>query len=176
MYERIFGEYPQVKVINYLLINPERTYTKKEIAVGANISRVTLNSFFDTLEDLEIIYKQGSSYVLNLNSDVVKVLIKAQIDLADAVIKQDVEKSQAVKGELLSDDKLADFFESFNYEININDELEKIENNKELLKHGITLQKEPITKNITTSSNVNTNVSINGFVNKETNKRMINYG
>ena len=32
MYERIFGKYPQVKVLNYVLINPERSYSKKEIA------------------------------------------------------------------------------------------------------------------------------------------------
>ena len=55
MYERIFGKYPQVKVLNYVLINPEKSYSKKEIAVGANISRVTLDSFINDLEELNIL-------------------------------------------------------------------------------------------------------------------------
>ncbi len=174
MYEKIFGDYPQVKVINYLLTNPDKSYTKKEIAFGASISRVTLNSFFDTLKDLEIITKKGSAYKLNIDSDIVKILIKTQITLADIVMKQDIEKAELIKGEVLSNKELSDFFESFDYEININDEIEKIEN-KELLHSDITLEHEE-TKNITTSNNLNKNFSINGFVNKETNKRMINYG
>jgi len=62
MYERIFGKYPQVKVLNYVLVNPKRSYSKKEIAVGANISRVTLDSFITDLEDMGILLKDGLSY------------------------------------------------------------------------------------------------------------------
>ena len=61
MYEKIFGNYPQVKVINYLLINPKRDYTKKQIAVGAKISRVTLDSFINNLISLNILKKENQS-------------------------------------------------------------------------------------------------------------------
>ena len=82
MYERIFGKYPQVKVLNYVLINPEKSYSKKEIAVGANISRVTLDSFINDLEELNILLKDGLTYYVNINSKVVKALIKAVIPVS----------------------------------------------------------------------------------------------
>ena len=66
MYELIFGKYPQVKVINYVLTNPERSYSKKEIAIGANISRVTLDSFISQLVDLNILNKEGLTYTVNI--------------------------------------------------------------------------------------------------------------
>ena len=90
MYEKIFGKYPQVKVVNYVLTNPEKPYTKKEIAYGAQISRVTLNSFIDVLEDLEILVKDGLNYKVNLNSEIVITLIKTQITLAELIMKHEL--------------------------------------------------------------------------------------
>ena len=87
MYERIFGKYPQVKVLNYVLINPEKSYSKKEIAVGANISRVTLDSFINDLEELNILSKDGLTYYVNINSKVVKALIKKSWKMKQGILK-----------------------------------------------------------------------------------------
>ena len=47
MLVEIFGNYPQIKVLDYLLMNPFGKYTKQQIAVGSEISRITLNTFIN---------------------------------------------------------------------------------------------------------------------------------
>lgn len=109
MYERIFGKYPQVKVLNYVLINPEKSYSKKEIAVGANISRVTLDSFINDLEELNILLKDGLTYYVNINSKVVKALIKTQITLAELIMEDETRDPETFIGEALTDEELDKF-------------------------------------------------------------------
>ena len=146
MYERIFGKYPQVKVLNYVLINPEKSYSKKEIAVGANISRVTLDSFINDLEELNILSKDGLTYYVNINSKVVKALIKTQITLAE-----------------------------FDFEVDIDNELEKIEKGEV----SITKQEELKMDDdaiIISSDNLNTDIILTQYIDKGFNKGRINYG
>ena len=49
MLDEILGDYPQIKVIDYLLMNPFAELSKLQIAVGAEVSRITLNKFIDDL-------------------------------------------------------------------------------------------------------------------------------
>lgn len=75
MLTEIFGNYPQIKVLEYLLSNPFGKYTKQQIAVGSEISRITLNKFFDDILEKEIIIKEfNSKYSLNLESEIVREL------------------------------------------------------------------------------------------------------
>jgi len=55
MVREIFGDCPQVKVVDYLLAHPFGPYTKQQIAVGARISRATLDKFIKSLVDLEFL-------------------------------------------------------------------------------------------------------------------------
>ena len=72
MLDEIFGDYPQIKVIDYLLMNPFVELSKLQIAVGAEISRITLNKFIDDLISAELIIKgSNSKYHLNLRSPVI---------------------------------------------------------------------------------------------------------
>ena len=177
MYEKIFGNYPQVKVINYLLINPKRDYTKKQIAVGAKISRVTLDSFIKDLISLNIIQKEKSKYNLNLNSKIVKILIDAQVDIAELIMNNQIEKSEVVYGEALNDDEFEEFMNSIDYEVDLDEELDNLENNEHIT---ITKEEYELLKNrqesINASQNLCTDFIINGYYPVKSNKRMINYG
>ncbi len=132
MYEKIFGNYPQVKVINYILINPKREYTKKQIAVGAKISRVTLDSFITDLIKLDILEKEKSKYRLNLNSKIVKILVDAQVNIAELIMKDQLKKSEIIYGEALNDDEFEEFMNSLDYEVDIDEEIDKLENNEHI--------------------------------------------
>jgi hypothetical protein len=175
MYERIFGKYPQVKVLNYVLINPERSYSKKEIAVGANISRVTLDSFISNLEDMDILQKDGLTYYVNINSKVVKALIKTQITLAELVMEDEINNSESVIGEALTDEELDKFLDSFDIEIDIDNELEKIEKGDLSITDNGSFNEDDNTLMIS-SDNLNTDIILTQYIDKGFNKGRINYG
>lgn len=172
LYERIFGKYPQVKVINYVLTNPKREYTKKEMAVGAEISRVTLDSFIKELEEIKILIKNGLKYKVNLQSNIVKILIKTQIDIADLIMAEELEKSEEVIGKELTHEEFDKYLDSIDYEVDINKELEKIENNEKI---SVTTPDDYqiIEKNI---SDLNTEIIMTQYISQDYNKGMINYG
>ena len=72
MLNEILGDYPQIKVIDYLLMNPFAELSKLQIAVGSEISRITLNNFIDNLEAKELIIRTPTSkYMINLESPVI---------------------------------------------------------------------------------------------------------
>lgn len=72
MLDEILGEYPQIKVIDYLLMNPFAELSKLQIAIGAEISRITLDKFIDDLTVKQLVIKNtNSKYHLNLQSPIV---------------------------------------------------------------------------------------------------------
>lgn len=175
MYEKIFGKYPQVKVVNYVLTNPEKPYTKKEIAYGAQISRVTLNSFIDVLEDLEILVKDGLNYKVNLNSEIVITLIKTQITLAELIMKYELQHDSDVIGSALSDEEFDKFMKNFEYDVDVDKELKLLEEHEDIL--AKTKDYED-TKHRKISSSVipNDKFVVNGSYPQDNNRMMINYG
>lgn len=177
MFEEIFGKYPQVKVINYVLINPEREYTKKQIAVGADISRVTLDSFIDNLENLNILFKEGTTYQVNLNSKIVRTLIKTQITLAEFAINEKMNNSKEIVGELLSDEEFEKFMDTFDYDLNLENELDKIENGSEVF---VTKQDYDnlvnTSQRIFSSDSNGKDITMTQYINENYDKGRINYG
>lgn len=175
MYERIFGKYPQVKVLNYVLVNPERSYSKKEIAVGANISRVTLDSFITDLEDMGILLKDGLSYYVNIDSKVVKALIKTQVTLAEIVMEDEINNSENFLGEALTDGELEKFLDSFSYEMDMDAELEKIERGElSMTQDNSNMVNDNTT--IISSEDLNTEIILTQYIDKGFNKGRMNYG
>lgn len=175
MYERIFGKYPQVKVLNYVLVNPERSYSKKEIAVGANISRVTLDSFITDLEDMGILLKDGLSYYVNIDSKVVKALIKTQVTLAEIVMEDEINNSENFLGEALTDEELENFLDSFSYEMDMDAELEKIERGElSMTQDNSNMVNDNTT--IISSEDLNTEIILTQYIDKGFNKGRMNYG
>ncbi|RAP50248.1 MAG: hypothetical protein BZ136_01800 [Methanosphaera sp. rholeuAM74] len=72
MLNEIFGDYPQIKVIDYLLTNPFAELSKLQLAVGSDISRITLNKFIDDLISKQLIIQTSNSkYKLNLKSPII---------------------------------------------------------------------------------------------------------
>lgn len=76
-----FGTSPFFRVVDFFIDNYGYDYSKTEIAKGAGISRVTLNTFFKDLIDLGIVEKtrdvgRAKMYRLNMNSPITRELIK----------------------------------------------------------------------------------------------------
>jgi hypothetical protein len=118
-----------VKVINYVLVNPDRKYSKKQIALGAGISRVTLDSFINNLEEMNILLKDKTTYTVNMDSKIVQTLIKTQMLLANISIEEGLENYDETI-DALNDEEFELFMDSIDYEIDINKEIEKLERNE----------------------------------------------
>ena len=89
MLDEIFGDCPQIKVVDYLLMNPFAELSKLQIAVGAGISRITLNKFIDDLTDKQLVIKNSNSkYHLNLQSPIVVKLNRLSDELNKLAIEE----------------------------------------------------------------------------------------
>ena len=78
MFEELFGNCPQAKVLHFFFASPVDEYTLQQIAVGSGISRQTLDNFINTFIENEILLYQNSRYILNTNSEFIKKLDAAQ--------------------------------------------------------------------------------------------------
>lgn len=111
MLDEILGDYPQIKVIDYLLMNPFAELSKLQIAVGAEVSRITLNKFIDDLTVKQLVIKNtNSKYHLNLQSPIV---IKLNM-LLDEVNKMGITEAMKYADEPydeLSDEELDEIFD-----------------------------------------------------------------
>jgi len=88
-----FGDYPMIRVIDFLLENRIFDYSKAEIAKNAEISRTTLDVFWKKLIKECIIKKtrnvgRATLYCFNPKSEISKKLI----ELDFAISKQYAEK------------------------------------------------------------------------------------
>ena len=121
MLVEVFGDYPQIRVMEYLLANPFNKHTKQQIAVGSEISRITLNKFIDDILDNNILIKdQSSRFSLNLKSPIVQILNKT----LDALNKIEMEKQMKNLDEpydILSDDELDLIFDENAPDVNLDD-------------------------------------------------------
>lgn len=145
MFEQIFGDSPRVKVINFILIDPSLKYNKKQLALGSGIARSTLDTFLDDLITEGFLKKDKNKYILNENSPYVRILLKTQIQLADVAISK--LSKDFIEEERLSDEEIDEIFDE-NYDFDIDEELEKLEfqknNNSEAI-YYIEDKKEVVT-------------------------------
>ena len=89
----IFGKCPQAKTINFFLSSPFDEYTKKQIAVGSEISRTTLDTFINRFLQLKILTKNDKNkYKLNQKSEIVQLIS----ELEEKLIKIEVEKQKTI--------------------------------------------------------------------------------
>ena len=111
MLVEIFGNYPQIKVLDYFLMNPFGKYTKQQIAVGSEISRITLNNFIEEIIDKNILIKDNNSrFFLNLDSPIVKILNTIIDELNKIEIKKQMENLDE-PFDVLSDEELDKVFD-----------------------------------------------------------------
>ena len=94
MFTEIFGDSPQVKVLDLLITQDDMEYTKKEIAECADVGRSTLYTFWDTLERYGIVKKTrriGNTwlYRINTESPAVKALQEFQLKVVDLIVEEE---------------------------------------------------------------------------------------
>lgn len=75
------GDYPMIRVIDFLLENRIFDYSKAEIAKGANVSRTTLDAIWKRLIETGIIKEtrnigRATLYRFNKDSMISKILIE----------------------------------------------------------------------------------------------------
>ncbi|AMK15575.1 hypothetical protein [Methanobrevibacter olleyae] len=117
---KIFGNSPQIKVINYLLMNPFGELTKQEIAVGSEISRITLNKFIEDLIGNEILVKEANSkYKVNLKSPIIQKLNLLLDELSKIEIEKQMKNIDESYDEL-SDEELDIIFDEDSPNVDLN--------------------------------------------------------
>lgn len=94
------GDHPIIKIIDFLVENRLYDYSKKQIAEGAGVGRVTLFKYWKNLEAIgavKVTRKFGKTklYKLNEDSAVVKKLIELELALAEKAIEAMNEKRKA---------------------------------------------------------------------------------
>ena len=88
-----FGEYPLVKVLDFFLMYHRFDYSKTQVAREVKISRVTIGKIWKSLIKNRIIIKtrdmgNAELYKLNTENRLVKVLMKINLELADAYYEE----------------------------------------------------------------------------------------
>lgn len=132
MFEEIFGNCPQAKVLQFLFSAPVDEYSKQQIAVGSGISRVTLDKFINSFIENEIILYQNSRYILNTKSEFVRKLDIAQDEFIKFHFNKQLEAGMEEFDEV-SDEEFEEYLDSLPDELDF-DELEReIEANEEIL-------------------------------------------
>lgn len=81
LFVEFFGDYPIIRVLDFLIENEIFDYTKKEIAKNSGVSWNTMETFWDKLVEKEIVVrtrKIGKSEMFKLNTEnpVVQKLIE----------------------------------------------------------------------------------------------------
>lgn len=99
MFTEIFGDSPQVKVLDLLITQDDMEYTKKEIAECADVGRSTLYTFWDTLERYNIVKKTrriGNTWLYRINTDspAVKAMQEFQLRVVDLVVEEETKEKK----------------------------------------------------------------------------------
>jgi hypothetical protein len=102
MFVKVFGNYPQVKVLDFLIENDIFDYSKTQIAELSGVSFNTLETFWKKLVETEIVKssrKVGNSQMFQLNksSPVVKKMMEIDKSLMLLSIAEDVESPATPK-------------------------------------------------------------------------------
>lgn len=81
LFVEFFGDYPFIRVLDFLLENEIFDYSKKEICKHTGVSWNTLETFWDKMEEKKVVVKSrkiGKSYLfkINLENPVVQKLME----------------------------------------------------------------------------------------------------
>ena len=141
MLKDIFGNHPQIKVIDYMLSCPFHEFTKQQLAVGSEISRSTLDKFIEDFLDYGLLCKKESKYVVNFKSEFVRDFY----NINKKLVKIEIEKQEKLpeeKFEIYSDEELDEIFDEIPDEVDL-DKLEFVIESKEFY----TFSSDKSTKN-----------------------------
>lgn len=88
MLSDIFGKHPQIKVIDYMMSCPFQKFSKQQLAVGSEISRLTLDKFIDDFIEYGLLVKNNSKYIVNVKSEFIQNFFKISNNLVKLEIKK----------------------------------------------------------------------------------------
>ena len=93
LFIQFFGDYPFIRVLDFLVENDVFDYSKKDICRNAGVSWNTLETFWEQLEEMHVVIptrKVGKAtlYKLNVQNSVVKQLL----ELDKKLMKANMEK------------------------------------------------------------------------------------
>jgi len=96
---RVFGEHPEVKVLDFLLTFRDYDYSLSDIAKNSNVGWTTLHQFFPKLVKQGIVKEtrrigRAKLYKLDTNSELVKNLIKTDDAITKFFIEKEIEKGK----------------------------------------------------------------------------------
>lgn len=135
MLKKVFGNCPQIKVLDFLLSSSNKYFNKSQIAIASEISRPTLDNFIDNFIEFDLLKKTKHGYELNSNSEVVKYFANANAFLARNQLELE-SKSENSSSINYSDEEIADLLDNVFDEDFDNENLaheETIENSEEIL-------------------------------------------
>src|SRR3989338_2221927 len=94
---KILGDYPLIKVLNYLLIYRDLDYSLTDIAEGSEVAWSPLNLLWPKLEEMQLVIHtrevgKAKMFRLNTDNDNVKELVR----FADNLVWQNAGKELAV--------------------------------------------------------------------------------
>lgn len=95
---KVLGDYPLIRVLNYLLIYRDLDYSLTDIAEGSEVAWSTLNLLWPKLEKMHIVVHtrdvgKAKMFKLNKESNIVKELIR----FADNVVWGQIEANKKQK-------------------------------------------------------------------------------
>ncbi len=98
LFLEVFGEYPQIKVLDFLIENDIFDYSKTQIAELSGISFNTLETFWDKLLDEGIIKETrrvGNSQMYQLNKE--NPIVKMLLEIDKKLMLESIEETGKVK-------------------------------------------------------------------------------
>lgn len=90
---KVLGDYPLIKVLNYLLIYRDLDYSLTDITEGSEVAWSTLNLLWPKLEEMQMVVHtrdvgKAKMFKLNTGNNLVKELVR----FADNLVWQNAEK------------------------------------------------------------------------------------
>ena len=100
MFVDIFGENPQVKVLDFLIDNRDFDYSLTDIAKGSRVARPTLYKIWKDLIEMGLVKEtrrvgNAKMYKLNTESELVKKLTAFDFELSKKIIRKELKKSNS---------------------------------------------------------------------------------
>ncbi len=93
LFVEFFGDYPYIRVLDFLLENDIFDYSKKDICRNADVSWNTLETFWNQLEEMHIVThtrKVGKAEMYKLNAQ--NIIVKQLLELDKKLMKTSMEK------------------------------------------------------------------------------------
>ena len=97
LFIKLLGDYPLIRVLNYLLIYRDLDYSLTDIAEGSEIAWSTLNLLWPKLEKMELVVHTrdiGKAKLYKLN--IVNPFVKKMADLFDTLVIEPLNKRKKV--------------------------------------------------------------------------------